>query len=137
LILIDTNVWVYSAGTKHPEITKQVKALVIAGNALGHDFVFGELLLGSGSGGRKIMLDRYPDLEQAPTVDHAAISAFVTRHKLANRGIGWVDVHLLASVHVIGAQIWTEETALKKAALDLGVAFTPPGSKHGRVPGDG
>lgn len=120
---MDTNVWVYSAGTKHPAITAKAKELVRKGNALAHDFVFGELLLGSGGSARKLIIERYRDLEHISTLSQDEVVSFVSKHGLASKGVGWVDVHLLAAAHAAGVQLWTEEAALKKLAAELDVAF--------------
>jgi hypothetical protein len=40
-----------------------------------------------------------------------------------NRGIGWVDVHLLASALLEQIRLWTLDEALATASRGLGVAF--------------
>lgn len=48
----------------------------------------------------------------------------VERKKLWGRGIGWIDMHLLASALVTGCTFWTLDYALKQAAIENGVAGT-------------
>jgi len=62
----------------------------------GHDFVFGELLIGD-KGGRRQMLADYERMHQAPVVPHADVVEFVRDRRLHGRGVGWIDAHLLAS----------------------------------------
>ena len=39
------------------------------------------------------------------------------------KGIGFVDVHLLASVQLTGVSLWTADKRLKSTADRLGLAF--------------
>jgi hypothetical protein len=39
------------------------------------------------------------------------------------RGLGIVDVHLLASTAIVGASIWTADKNLSLAARNLGIGF--------------
>jgi predicted nucleic acid-binding protein len=49
---------------------------------------------------------------------------FIERRALMGRGIGYVDVHLLASVALAGtAQLWTRDKRLAAIAADLELAY--------------
>lgn len=54
---------------------------------------------------------------------------FVRSRNLNGRGIGWVDVHLLASAIVGRFKLWTADAALGALANRLGVAHNV-GSKQ-------
>jgi predicted nucleic acid-binding protein len=127
VILVDTNVWIRSIGSRHPDLSEELADLVKTGDVLGHDLVYLELLLGQGGSARKAVLERYGDLDQARVLQTEEVTSFIERHGLANKGIGVVDVSLLGSVHVDRHELWTEDPALKKAAVALGVAFQPEG----------
>jgi hypothetical protein len=47
---------------------------------------------------------------------------------LHGRGVGWIDVHLLASALVAGIQLWTADPSLSEMAGEFGIAYTPPKS---------
>jgi predicted nucleic acid-binding protein len=88
----------------------------------GHDFVYGELLIG-GKGGRKALLAEYERMDQAPVVPHGDVVAFVRDRKLHGRGIGWIDAHLLASALVARVELWTIDPALATVARELGISY--------------
>ena len=49
---------------------------------------------------------------------------FIVRHGLMGRGIGYVDVHLLASVILVGtARLWTRDKRLSLVAREVKVTF--------------
>jgi predicted nucleic acid-binding protein len=64
-------------------------------------------------------------LRALPTTPVARVDealAFIERRALVGRGIGWVDVQLLASALLAGTRIWTLDRRLAAVAADLGVA---------------
>ena len=89
----------------------------------GHDFVYGELLIGD-KGGRKQLLASYEQMHQAPTVNHGEVVVFVRERRLHGRGIGWIDAHLLASALVGRLQLWTADPRLALLAKEFGIAYS-------------
>ena len=83
--------------------------------------VFGELLVGD-LGGRSKLLTAYAQMHQADTVAHPEVVTFVRARRLFGRGLGWVDVHLLASAIVQRHQLWTADTRFAAVASELGIA---------------
>jgi predicted nucleic acid-binding protein len=52
---------------------------------------------------------------------------FIERHTLHGKGIGYVDVHLLASVALTeGTRLWTRDQRLRRVATALGCAYPDP-----------
>ena len=49
------------------------------------------------------------------------VLAFVERRRLMGRGLGWVDVHLLASAVLAALPLWTSDKHLQAVARALGV----------------
>lgn len=74
------------------------------------------------------ILDALEALPKAPVVEHSAVLAFVERHALMGRGLGWVDMHLLASASASGERILTRDRRLQVAARDLGLEHEGPTS---------
>jgi hypothetical protein len=86
----------------------------------GHDLIYGELLIGD-CGGRKKLLTDYKRMFQAATIPHPEVVTFVERRQLHGRGVGWIDVHLLASAIVAGFELWTADPHLSMIAEEFGV----------------
>jgi predicted nucleic acid-binding protein len=93
----------------------------------GHELVYGELLIGD-RGGRKKFLSAYERMHQASMVPHHEVVALVRHRNLHGRGVGWIDIHLLASALGERLQLWTADQHFAAVAKDLGVAYKPPGS---------
>ena len=119
MILVDTSVWVRFLAGRQPYAT-ELDRLLLENEVLGHEFVYGELLLGD-PGGRAKLLIEYERMQHAPTVQHDEVLALVRGRSLNGRGIGWVDAHLLASTLIEKARLWTADTALSRLARKAGV----------------
>jgi predicted nucleic acid-binding protein len=119
VILIDTSVWV-----DHLRGGNKVLAGLLNANAvLTHPFVVGELALGD-LHQREVVLNALADLPSAGIATDAEVLHFIDRHALFGRGIGYVDVHLLAGVRLTaGATLWTNDKGLHGVAAQLGLAF--------------
>ena len=57
-----------------------------------------------------------------PFVPHAEVLHFVDRHHLAGSGLGWIDMHLLASAMASRATLASRDRHLGQAARALGLA---------------
>ena len=117
MILVDTSVWV-----DHLRVAdRQLSALLLEEAVLCHPFVVGELACGT-LNRRSEILGLLRQLPQAPVVEQDEVLAFVDAHTLMGSGLGWVDVHLLASATLAGERVWTRDRRLAQAARRLGVA---------------
>lgn len=124
IVIVDTSVWVRALADRAPW-RNQLDQLLANRKAAGHDLVFGELLIGN-RGGRLKVLESYLLLHQAGTVPHAEVVEFARARKLAGRGAGWVDIHLLASAMVSGMQLWTADQPVAEIAHELKIDYSPP-----------
>ena len=123
MLLVDTSVWIRFLAGRSP-FAAGLDALLDRGEVLAHELVFGELLIGD-RGGRSAMLASYAKLLRAPTVSHAEVVELVRSRKLHGRGVGWIDVHLLASALTGGVDLWTADPRHADLANELGVAYAP------------
>ena len=121
IVLVDTSVWIRFLSNRAPHAI-ELDRLLSRDEVSGHDFVYGELLIGD-RGGRRQLLEDYQQMHQAPVVPHSDIVAFVRDRRLHGRGVGWVDAHLLASALVGRLQLWTADTRLATLAEELGIAY--------------
>ena len=126
-VLVDTSVWIRFVANRAP-IAAELDRLLADDVVVGHDCVYGELLVGD-RGGRAQLLSNYERMEQVQSVPHREVVAFVRARKIHGRGIGWIDAHLLASALVGGVQLWTADGPLGEIAAELGIAY------HLRAPG--
>jgi predicted nucleic acid-binding protein len=120
-VLVDTSVWIRFLSNRAP-YASTLDSLLSRDEVAGHDFVYGELLIGD-KGGRRALLANYERMDQAPVVRHSDVVAFVRDRKLHGRGIGWIDVHLLASALVARLELWTTDPALATVAKELGISY--------------
>jgi len=70
------------------------------------------------------VLSLFAALPVVPVADHDEVLAFVQNRRLMGRGLGWVDVHLLASATLASVALWTSDKRLSAVADELGLALT-------------
>ena len=117
-ILVDTSVWI-----KHlRESDKNLIQLLEQGLVACHPFIIGELACG-GIKNRHEIINRLNDLPSTDILDHYEIMEFIEYRKIMNKGIGYVDVHLLGSALVSEAPLWTLDKSLKKIANQLSIEY--------------
>ena len=121
MILVDTSIWVNNARRAIAALSD----LLGRGVVLGHPFVAGELALGGFEAGTLRLLSELP---RAIVASHDEVMSLIQRERLASRGVGYVDVHLLASARLTDrAQIWTFDKPMSEVADKLGVIVFKPG----------
>lgn len=120
-VLVDTSVWIRFLSNR-PPWAADLDRLLARDEVVGHEFVYGELLIGD-RGGRHALLASYQQMDLVPTIPHDDVATFVRARKAQGRGIGWIDAHLLASALVAGVQLWTADAPLRVIAEDLGMAY--------------
>ncbi len=117
MILADTTVWIHHIHRSRADLVEYL----MEGRVLSHPFLIGELACGR-IRGREELLAALCALPAARLSSHEEAISMVDRHSLAGRGLGWVDVHLLAAARLSGALLLTDDRALRAAAQDLGIA---------------
>jgi predicted nucleic acid-binding protein len=123
MVLVDTSVWIQFLANRAPYAIELDRLLGLE-EVAGHQLVCGELHIGD-RGGRRELLASYERMHQAPLVSHGDVVAFVRDRDLHGRGVGWIDVHLLASAIVGRLQLWTADPRFAAVAKELRVAYTP------------
>jgi len=118
LILVDTSVWVDHLRAHDAQLATLLERSAV----VMHPFVLGEIACGS-LADRALILELLQGLPMAVTAEADEVLGFIERHRLFGKGVGYVDVHLLASVALSqGAQLWTRDKCLLAVAASLGCA---------------
>ena len=120
MVLVDTSVWVDHLRQNVP----QLGDLLEAGEVTTHPFVIGELACGN-LANRGEILALLSALPLVQIVTHSEAMHVVDTNSLHGRGMGWVDVHLLASARLSRVSIWTRDRRLQAASKALGIGEKP------------
>jgi hypothetical protein len=122
LILVDTTVWVDHLRRSDPGLVDLLERSAV----VMHPFVVGEIACGS-LRDRKSILELLQDLPTTAVAHSDEVLQFIERHTVHGKGIGYVDVHLLASVALTeGTRLWTRDLRLRRVAAALGCAYPEP-----------
>jgi hypothetical protein len=120
VILVDTSVWVDHLRKGDARLSSALERSVV----FMHPFVVGELACGR-MRNRGEVLRLLRSLPPAPVASEEEALRYIDDLKLMGRGIGYVDVHLLASTALAGdLTLWSRDRRLTEVASDLGLAFT-------------
>jgi predicted nucleic acid-binding protein len=118
MVLVDTSVWVSHLRATHADLAD----LLNDGEVACHPFIVGELACGNLKN-RAVILSLLEALPTASTVDHEEALTFIESHGLMGKGLGYVDVHLLASAALSGIPLWTLDKRLEQAADLLRISY--------------
>jgi predicted nucleic acid-binding protein len=117
LILVDTSIWVDHLRSQDARLTRLLDGRQIST----HPFVVGELAVGHLRNRDEIlfMLNLLPVTAVA---SHDEALRFITNFSLAGRGLGYIDIHLLAAVSLTPeTSLWSKDKRLRSAAEDLSI----------------
>jgi predicted nucleic acid-binding protein len=119
VILADTSVWVDHFRNGVPHLTSALEHGLVAM----HPFVIGELACGNLRNRREV-LQLLGDLPATPVSTDVEVLHFIEHRALMRRGLGYIDVHLLASVALgDNSQLWTRDKRLASVVAQLKLAY--------------
>jgi predicted nucleic acid-binding protein len=118
MVLVDTSIWVAHL-RKGNHLLQQ---LLMDAEVICHPFIIGELACGSIKN-RKEILSLLMSLPSAPVLEFDELMYFIDENRLMGIGIGFVDVHLLASAQLSGTLLWTADKKLNSAADRLSLNY--------------
>lgn len=121
MVLVDTSVWIRFLGNRSP-YAQEMDRLLALDEVAGHELIYGELLVGD-RGTRRTLFQLYEVIQTVSPVSHREAVEFVRSRKLEGRGIGWFDIHLLASALVSRVCLWTADLRLAAIAGELGIGY--------------
>ena len=117
MILVDTSVWIDHLRRHNARLA----ALLEGGQVRSHPFVVGELACGT-LRQRAVVLELLGKLPASTVITPDETLTFIDARRLMGRGLGYVDIHLLASAVLDDARLWSLDKRLDQAARALGVA---------------
>ena len=117
MILADTSVWIDHFRKPDAVFSKRLHDEKICT----HPFIIGELACGNLKN-RKEIIALLHALPSAGGAEDDEVLFFIDRHKLAGRGIGLIDVHLLAVCCIHSVKLWTKDKRLAAIAEELAIA---------------
>jgi predicted nucleic acid-binding protein len=119
LIFVDTSVWIDHFRSGNALLAEHLEARRV----LVHPFIIGEIALGH-LRQREVILATLSNLPRAEVATEEEALHFIEREALFGRGVGYIDVHLLAAVRLTaGAKLWTNDKKLCAVATVLGLAM--------------
>ncbi len=118
MVIVDTSIWV----THLRQGSRQLEKLLMDAEVMCHPFIIGELACANLKN-RYEIISLLQSLPMAPTIEFDEFLFFIDRNHLMGKGVGFVDVHLLASAQLTGIPLWTADKRLKSAADQLELTF--------------
>ena len=118
MVLVDTSVWV----SHLREMNASLVDLLNDGKVACHPFIVGELACGN-LRNRATILSLLEALPTGAAVEHEEVLAFIESHSLMGKGLGFVDMHLLASATLSRLRIWTFDKKLEQVANMLHIKY--------------
>lgn len=119
-VLLDTSVWIRHFRESSDEVVRLLNDELV----VSHEYVVAELACGSLKS-REDTIGYLNALVTLPTVSINEAMIFIETRALYSRGIGLIDVQLLASTLISpDTQLWTWDNHLHDVAAELGIAYT-------------
>ena len=116
MILVDTSIWIDHLINSNDELIQ----LLNSNRVCIHPFIIGELSCGNISN-RSEILTLLKALPRAEPALEDEIFTFIEYKKLYGIGLGFIDVHLLASALIHNVKLWTQDKTLRKVAKQLNI----------------
>jgi predicted nucleic acid-binding protein len=118
MVLVDTSIWVAHLRTGN----RSLERLLMDAQVVCHPFIIGELACGN-INNRNEILFLLTSLPSAPILEFDEFMFFIDEHQIMGIGIGFVDVHLLASAKLADIPLWTDDKKLNSAAIELSLNY--------------
>ncbi len=118
MVLVDTSVWVAHLRTGNVGL----ETLLDEGMVACHPFIVGELACGNLKN-RAEILSLLQALPPTIQVEHEKVMKFIDGHALMGNGLGYIDIHLIASALLTEIPLWTVDKKLNEFSSKLGIAY--------------
>ena len=119
MVLVDTSVWIDHLRAPH----RPLEHLLEDAQVVIHPMVIGELACGNLQQRQKLM-ELWMSLPWAVEATHAEALHCLEENHLMGRGIGFIDLHLLASALLTpDTRLWTRDLRLQKISKELDLCW--------------
>ncbi|MDO8743546.1 MAG: type II toxin-antitoxin system VapC family toxin [Candidatus Brocadiaceae bacterium] len=115
---MDTSVW--AVHLRNGNIG--LETLLNEGHVVCHPFIVGELACGNLKN-RAEILSLLQALPMATHVEHKEVMKFIEDHTLMGKGLGYIDIHLIASAILTEIPVWTVDKKLNEISSKLGIGY--------------
>ena len=118
MVLVDTSVWVSHLRDGNVGLEK----LLNDGEAVCHPFIVGELACGNLKNRHEILI-YLQSLPMAILAEDGEVLKFIENNQLMGKGLGYIDVHLIASAVLTDVPLWTLDKTLDKFTKKIGINY--------------
>jgi hypothetical protein len=118
MVLVDTSVWVSHLRHGNEDLQK----LLDDGQVVCHPFIVGELACGNLKKRHEI-LTYLQSLPMTILAEDEEILKFIENNQLMGMGLGYIDVHLIASAVLANVLLWTLDKTLDKFTEKIGINY--------------
>jgi hypothetical protein len=118
MVLVDTSIWVFHLREGHSHLQE----LLETGDVLCHRFIIGELACGNIKNRIEVLtlLQAMPMIDEA---EHAEVLQVIESKMLMGKGLGYIDIHLIASALLAEVPLWTLDKKLKETSTILNIHY--------------
>jgi predicted nucleic acid-binding protein len=118
MVLVDTSVWVSHLRDGNVGLEN----LLNDGGVLCHPFIVGELACGNLKNRHEI-LAYLQSLPMTILAEDGEVLKFIGNHQLMGKGLGYIDVHLIAAAVLTDVPLWTFDKTLDKITKKIGINY--------------
>ena len=118
MVLVDTSVWVSHLRNGDVGLEK----LLNDGEVVCHPFIVGELACGNLRKRNEILI-YLQSLPIAILAEDGEVLKFIENHQLMGKGLGYIDVHLIAAAVLTDVPLWTFDKTLDKITRKIGINY--------------
>ena len=118
MVLVDTSVWVSHLREGDVGLEK----LLNDGEVVCHPFIIGELACGNLKNRREI-LTHLQSLPMTILAEDEEVLEFIENNQLMGKGLGYIDVHLIASAVLTDVPLWAFDKTLDKFTKKIGINY--------------
>ncbi len=118
MVLVDTSVWV--SHLRHGN--EDLQELLHDGEVVCHPFIVGELACGNLKN-RQEILTYLQSLPMTILAEDEEVLKFIENNQLMGKGLGYIDVHLIASAVLTNVLLWTLDKTLDKFTEKIGINY--------------